>query len=87
MEPVIKLFVVEDHDVTIGGIRGYFRASRDQICVIGAAPTVDEALIHPAMEDSTMILLDLWIHDTDPVDNLARLRPKYPHLPVVIFTS
>jgi len=82
---MIRLLVIEDHLVTIAGIRSLFR-NRDGISITASTTRIDEALkIQPGAFD--VILLDLWMQSTDPVDNVKLIKEQYPGKPIVIFTS
>jgi len=84
---MIRIFVIEDHAVTSSGIRNFFRASRDGMAVTGCVTRVDEALEKADPSQTDLFLLDLWIHSTNPLENLRLLKEKFPGIPVVIFTS
>ena len=40
---MIKIFIIEDHPVTIAGLRTYFRSSRDDLVVTLTAKSVKDA--------------------------------------------
>ena len=84
---MIRLFTIEDHPVIITGLRNLFRPSRDGIEIIGSANHVDEALIKADPETFDIFLLDLWIPSSHPLQNVKRIREKFPNKPIVIFTS
>jgi len=84
---VIRLFVIEDHPVIINGLRNMFRPDREGIEVAGSATSVSEALVQAPLIAFDIFLLDLWISGADPVRNLAELNSRFPHKPVLIYTS
>ncbi|MFH1160082.1 MAG: response regulator transcription factor [bacterium] len=84
---MIKIFVIEDHVVTSAGIRSLFRSSRDAIAVTGCVTRVEEALEKADPAKIDLFLLDLWLHSTDPIQNLRLLQRKFPGKPIVVFTS
>lgn len=84
---MIRLFTIEDHPVIITGLRNLFRPSRDGIEIIGSANHVDEAILHADPESFDIFLLDLWIPSSHPLQNVKRIKEKFPNKPIVIFTS
>jgi DNA-binding NarL/FixJ family response regulator len=84
---MIKLFIIEDHPVIVSGLRNMFRPSRDQVEITVTASCLDEALKHNCVDDFNIILLDLWLPEGDPEDNLKMLLKQFPGKPVVIYTS
>ena len=83
---MIRLFSIEDHWMVIDGLKSRFRGDRDDISITCTAETIDDAL---AMDSDLfdIILLDLLIPGTDPVDNVLKLKNRYPGKPIVILTS
>ncbi|HTX87820.1 MAG TPA: response regulator transcription factor, partial [Bacteroidales bacterium] len=84
---MIKLFIIEDHPVTIAGLRTYFRPSRDEIIITLTANDMKEALSLDPDADFDLILLDLWLPDGDPTDNFHRIEKHFPGKPVIIYTA
>ena len=84
---MIRLFVIEDHPIIVTGLRNLFRPSRDEVEIYTSAATVEEAIQKDEPEAFDIILLDLWLHSTPPLENVKRLKEKFPEKPIVIFTS
>ena len=84
---MIRLFVIEDHPIIVTGLRNLFRPSRDEIEIYGSAFSVEEAVQTADPEAFDIIMLDLWIQTSPPVENIKKLREKFPDKPVVMFTS
>jgi len=59
----------------------------DDISITLSAETMEEALQKNNLPDFDIILLDLLIPGTDPVENVKRLKEKFPGKPIVILTS
>jgi DNA-binding NarL/FixJ family response regulator len=82
-----RLFIIEDHPVVINGFRNMFRPSRDGIEITGSAGSVKEI---PPADDPVLFdlfILDLWLGESDPVENLKSLRERFPEKPVIVYTS
>jgi len=83
---MIRIFIIDDHPLVISGLKNMFRKDRDNIEVTGSALDVPMALQEIKTSSFDIILLDLWIRDTRPLENLRMLRRKFPFKPVVILT-
>ena len=82
----MKIFIIDDHNVTITGLRSYFRPSRDPVEISVTAGDIEEALkIDPSAFD--IIFLDLWLPKGDPVDNFTRLQTHFSDKPIIIYTA
>jgi len=84
---MIRIFIIEDHLVTSAGIRSLFRPSRDGIAITGCVTRIEEALEKADPAKTDLFLLDLWLHSTNPIQNLRLLHLAFPGKPVVVFTS
>jgi len=84
---MIRLFTIEDHPIIITGLRNIFRPSRDEIEIVGSASSVDEVLEKGIREPFDIFMLDLWIPESHPIQNVKKLKERFPDKPIVIFTS
>jgi len=84
---MIRLFIIEDHPVIVSGLTSLFRKEEEGISISQSAINVAEALTHANPETFDLFLLDLWIPDSNPVDNVKQLRRHFPDKPIVIYTS
>lgn len=80
---MIELLVVEDHPVTIDGLKCIFE-NDDEILIKYDFNNIDGAL--KSNDDFDLILLDLFLQETNPLDNIERLKQVFPDKPIVIFT-
>ncbi len=83
---MIRIFSIEDHWMVIDGLRARFRGDRDSISITCTSTTIGEA-IKTDPKNFDLILLDLLIPGTDPVENVKLLRRVFPGKPIVILTS
>jgi two-component system, NarL family, response regulator DevR len=82
----VRVFIIEDHNVIVTGLRSYFRPSRDPVEVAVHATDLPAAMdVDPASFD--IILLDLWLPQGDPLDNFRLLAKRFPGKPIVIYTA
>jgi two-component system response regulator NreC len=84
---MIRVFIIEDHQVTIAGLRSYFRPSRDEVTITKTANSVEEALKIDDTETFDVILLDLWLPAGNPTENFQRIENRFPGKPIVIYTA
>lgn len=78
---MINLLVIDDHPVTIFGVQNYLENS---VKIIYSATTIKDSLsFDPNKFD--IILLDLYIDGTSPIDNVNLLKNVY-NKPIAIFT-
>jgi len=84
---MIRIFVIEDHPVTVTGLRSMFKPSRDRIEVAGSACSVKD--VPESGEDASfdLFILDLWLGESDPLENIKYLRQRFPEKPVIVYTS
>jgi DNA-binding NarL/FixJ family response regulator len=72
----IRVFVAEDHQITLWGLRRLIDSSRPHMEVVGTASSRSELLNHDAAADADVILLDLDLAGEDSADALADLRQR-----------
>ena len=77
MQRAIRVFVAEDHQITLWGLRRLIEAS-SRMEVIGTASSHTELMNHDAAADADVILLDLNLGGEDTVGSLACLRQRCP---------
>jgi DNA-binding NarL/FixJ family response regulator len=85
---MIRLFIIEDHHtIIVSGFKRLFFPARDGIEVACFRSTVEEAIEQVDADSFDLIILDLWLENKLPADNLRNLRDHFPGKPVVIYTS
>ncbi len=83
---MIRIFIIEDHNVTVAGLRTFFRSTRDPISIVAAAPDIEQALLtHSGIFD--VIFLDLWLPQGDPTQNFTKVAAHFPGKPIIIYTG
>jgi DNA-binding NarL/FixJ family response regulator len=84
---MINVLVIDDHPVVIAGVRSMMRKVSDEITVIDGFASVDALIQQLVPPKFDVVLLDLYLADTNPVENLFKLKKTFPGKPVIIFTS
>ena len=74
----IRVFIAEDHQITLWGLRQLVQASGKRMEVVGTACTPSELMNHDAIGDTDVVLLDLDLGGEDMGAALGRLRERCP---------
>lgn len=72
----IRVFVAEDHAITLWGLRGLIDASPSRMEVVGCARSRAELMNDPAAVEADVILLDLDLGGEDMGSSLSALRQR-----------
>jgi len=84
---MIRLFIIEDHPIIVDGLKHRFRHSWEKINVAGWCNDISKFLTEIPEDSFDILILDLWLPDSDPVENLCRIKNRYPGKPIVVFTN
>jgi DNA-binding NarL/FixJ family response regulator len=82
----IRVLLVDDHAVTLWGLRQLVQSGAPRMVVSGTAPSCSELLAHPELDRTDVVILDLSLGDTNALDWLPRLLTGRA-LKVVILTG
>jgi DNA-binding NarL/FixJ family response regulator len=83
---MIRLYVLEDHSLIVDGLKHRFRHSTDRITIEGWSDDIQHLISNVPEDSFDILILDLWIHENDPVDNISKIKKRFPAKPVVILT-
>jgi len=84
---MIRLFIIEDHiTLTVAAFKRLFFPTRDGIEVTGYAKTVEDAIKSADSCGVDVFILDLWLENRLPIDNIRNLKLHFPEKPVIIYT-
>ena len=86
IEAVVRLFLVDDHEVVRRGLTELFDAE-DDMEVVGEAGTAEQALTRVASAQPDVAVLDLRLPDGDGVEVCREIRSAHPEIQCVILTS
>ena len=85
---MIRLFIIEDDTTAIvAAFKTFFRPGRDQITVTGCAASMEQALAEADPGTFDLIVLDLWIPGSEPIENVNKLKIRFPEKPIVIYSG
>jgi DNA-binding NarL/FixJ family response regulator len=77
-QQAIRVFVAEDHQITLWGLLRLIDSARPRMQVVGTARSRAELLGHDAAADADVILLDLDLAGEDSAASLGELRQRCP---------
>lgn len=83
-----RVIIVDDHPVTLIGVRALLSTCED-VEVVGEAQSVDELFDLLAQQSCDLLVTDLMMPDSQQADGLRliqRLRLRYPQLRVIVNT-
>ena len=83
---MVNLYIIDDHALIISGLKTSFRSPADFIKITGFSMTIGEALESIPQRRVDIILLDLFLPETEPLANIKTLSKSFPHIPIVIIS-
>jgi len=83
---MIRIFVIEDHYLLVQGLKCYFQSQDDKIEIVGFARRIPSALEQMEELDIDIILMEMFIHNTDPITNLHMVSARFPDIPIIILS-
>jgi len=84
---MINLYIIDDHHLIIEGLYSSFDLESSYFNVVGGSLTIADALVKIPTSRVDIIILDLFIYNTDPVANLSLIRKSCPGIPIVILSQ
>jgi DNA-binding NarL/FixJ family response regulator len=82
----IRVLFVDDHPIVRAGLREAEKLAPD-ICVVGEAATVEEALALIPAQRPDVVVLDLRLPDGDGLDVCRRTKASFPQTQVLCLTA
>lgn len=83
---LIRVFLLDDHEVVRRGVRDLLEAEED-IEVVGEAGTVEEATGRIPATRPDVALLDVRLPDGDGVELCREIRSRHPQIQALVLTS
>jgi len=84
---MINLFVIDDHPITIDGIKSIFSDGKDKIKVTGSATSAKEALSKLKRSHAKVVLLDLIMPEITGIEFCLVIKNQFPEKKVIALTG
>ncbi len=84
--PLIKILLVDDHEVVRHGLRS-FLSLEEGFQIVGEAGTFAEAAALLHRTKPTLVLLDMKLPDTSGTEACRQILAAHPHMRILILTS
>lgn len=82
---MIRIVIADDHALIREGIKKIVRASKE-MCIVGEACDIAEALHLVAQNLPDIILLDLSLPGYDGLDGVIEVRRNFPNIPILVLS-
>lgn len=83
---VVRIFLVDDHEVVRRGIAGIL-AGQDGFAVVGEASTCQEAMAGIPVVAPDVVVLDVHLPDGSGIDLCRQIRTEHPRTQCLILTA
>ena len=83
---LLKVLLVDDHEVVRAGLRGMIDAQPD-MTVVGEAGTSEEGVRHVGFDSPDVVVLDVRLPDGSGVEACRDIRARFPDVKVLMLTS
>ncbi len=82
---VLRLFLVDDHEVVRSGLRMLLESETDME-IVGEAGTAEEAIAQVSRLEPDVILMDITLPGVSGIEAAGRLKQSHPKLAIVALT-
>lgn len=86
MNKIVRIVIVDDHEVVRSGLRAYL-SSQPGFQVIGEAATGEEAIELAKELPPDVMLMDLLLPTIDGVKTTREIKKIYPRIQIILLTS
>lgn len=84
---MINIFVIDDHQIVIDGIRSNFADGKDKIKISGTANSAKEALPKLKRSKAKVVLLDLLMPEYSGIEFCSVIKNLFPDKKVIALTG
>lgn len=86
MTPPLRLFLVDDHEMVLHGLRAMLAHFADEVVIVGTATTAERALAAVSAEQPDIVLCDVRIGKESGLDLCRQVTTQHPGTKVVLLT-
>mgnify|MGYP003536491455 FL=1 len=84
---MMNVIIVDDHPLIRLGIKSSLSVYKDEIRVVGEAPTADELFLMLPKVETDLILLDIQMPGMSSEDAVKKLKSEYSNIKIIIVSS
>ena len=84
---MINVFLIDDHPAILEGLDFMLSDSEEGVRMAGSSLNIKEAITSLPSMDVQVIMLDLFLRQDDPMENLRLLKMTLPDIPVIIYSA
>ena len=81
-----QIYIIDDHKLIIEGYYHIFDLD-PEFQVAGGSLNVEDALREISPGKTGIIILDLFLRDSDPITNYKKIHEAFPSIPVIILSD
>lgn len=83
---MINVYIIDDHPAIIEGLKNMLEYNGDIIKIVGTSLALDDAIPEMKNVSIDVLILDLFLDDSHPVENVKKIKSLFPRLPIVIYS-
>lgn len=83
----MQVLIVDDHPLFLEALRGVLTTAIDDLRAVTAASFAEAERRLSEVGGISLILLDLWLPDTNGFEGLIALRRRFPQLPILVVSA
>lgn len=76
--PLIRVFIAEDHRITLWGLKQLIEGATPRMEVVGTATSRSDLVSHPALPDANLILMDMDLNGEDATEVMTDVLRRCP---------
>jgi DNA-binding NarL/FixJ family response regulator len=84
---MINIYFIEDEYICVKGLEALFVTPKCKIKIIGYSNRISTAIEFMKVTPPSIIVLDLFVQRSDPIENVQILKETFPTIPIVIYSS
>jgi len=83
---MVRLYIIDDHYLIEEGLYSSFNLESEDFKVVGGSLTIEDALNNISLDNVDIIVLDLFLQQSNPISNYSKLKEDFPSIYIVVLT-
>jgi len=83
---MVRLYIIDDHYLIVEGLYSSFNLESEDFRVVGGSLTIEDALNNISLDNVDIIVLDLFLQQSNPISNYSKLKEAFPSISIVVLT-